>query len=120
MPLCEELSVEMRDETGGRETLVARMVAGYGAVRESFKSKVHLSPDDYRVDVSYLEGPFRYLKNRWAFRPVAGGCEIDFYIDYEFRSAMLGLLVGSMFDRAFRKFAAAFEDRAREIYGTCN
>ena len=62
-------------------------------------------------------GPFRYLENRWLFRTASSGSEIDFHINYEFRNFALGLLMGAMFDRAFRKFTTAFEERAREIYG---
>jgi coenzyme Q-binding protein COQ10 len=66
----------------------------------------------------YLDGPFKYLTNEWRFEPRDnGGCEVCFFIDYEFKSRVLGALMGSMFDRAFRMFAEAFEKRAREIYG---
>jgi coenzyme Q-binding protein COQ10 len=58
------------------------------------------------------------MQNRWHFRPVdATSCEVEFFIDYEFRSRTLGLLMGSMFDAAFRRFAAAFEARADRVYG---
>ncbi|MEJ2118554.1 MAG: SRPBCC family protein, partial [Alphaproteobacteria bacterium] len=77
-----------------------------------------LDRENQIIRVKYLDGPFSFLENRWAFN--ASGetsCEIDFKISYEFRSKMLGTLMGAVFDRAFRKFAAAFETRADKIYG---
>lgn len=117
LPLCEDLKLVSRDESKGAPVLIATMVAGYKAIREHFTTRVTLYPDEPKVRVEYLDGPFQHLENRWLFRPVPGGCEVDFYINYEFRSRMLGLLVGALFDKAFRRFAEAFEDRARKVYG---
>ena len=69
------------------------------------------------IAVAYLDGPFTHLDNRWRFRDVAGGSEIHFYIDYAFRSRVLGLVMGAVFDKAVRKYTQAFEERARAIYG---
>ena len=98
--------------------LVADMTVGYKAIRETFTSQVHLKPDELTIDVKYLDGPFRYLTNGWRFEARSrGGSVVHFYIDYEFKSRMLGALMGAMFDRAFRMFADAFEKRADIIYG---
>jgi coenzyme Q-binding protein COQ10 len=117
LPLCEGLTLQSREEKGDRTILVASMTAGYKAIREQFTTRVTLLPAEHKVLVEYLDGPFRRLENTWLFRPIPGGCDVDFYIDYEFRSAMLGILVGALFDRAFRHFSEAFEMRARAIYG---
>jgi coenzyme Q-binding protein COQ10 len=118
VPLCESLRVRRRSQSGeGIETLVADMSVGYKAIRESFTSRVTLDRARLRIDVEYVDGPFRYLENRWIFRSASSGSEIDFHISYEFRNFALGLLMGAMFDRAFRKFTTAFEERAGEIYG---
>jgi coenzyme Q-binding protein COQ10 len=71
-----------------------------------------------RILVEYIDGPFSHLENKWTFIDLEDGrCEIGFSISYEFASRTLGLLMGAMFDTAFRKFAEAFEKRADEIYG---
>jgi coenzyme Q-binding protein COQ10 len=93
------------------------MTVGYKAIRETFTSRVTLDPGRLRILVEYVDGPFRHLENRWTFRPAEGGCEVEFFITYEFRSFALGMLMGTMFDRAFRKFSEAFERRADEVYG---
>ncbi len=63
-------------------------------------------------------GPFQRLDNRWGFRPAAGGCDVDFFISYTFKSLMLQALVGSLFDRVFRRYTRAFEERAHRVYGS--
>lgn len=119
LPLCESLRV-LRDADGpdGTKIRVAEMGVGYKAIRERFTTRVTLDPQNRKITAEYIDGPFRHLENRWSFREGAnGGCEVDFFITYEFKSRTLGLLMGSMFDRAFRKFTDAFEGRATAIYG---
>ena len=97
--------------------LVADMTVAYKLVRESFASRVTLDRPNLQILVEYLEGPFSQMENRWTFHPTGERtCEVEFFISYEFRSRTLGLLMGAMFDAAFRRFAAAFERRADLIY----
>ena len=117
LPLCEALHVrEQTTDGNGREVLVADMTCGYKAIRETFTSRVTLDRDNKQILVAYIDGPFRYLDNTWSFVKREFGSRVDFDIEYEFKSRMLGLLVGGLFDKAFRKFATAFEARAGEIY----
>ena len=118
LPLCEALSVRSRKERDGKVLLVADMTVGYKAIRETFTTQVLLNRDERIIDVKYIDGPFKYLDNRWRFEAATNGCDVRFFIDYEFKSRILGALMGSMFDRAFRMFAEAFEKRADAIYGT--
>lgn len=118
LPMCEALAVRSRREREGITLLVADMTVGYKAIRETFTSQVVLRPDKNLIDVRYVDGPFRHLENRWTFKAADdGGCLVHFHIEYEFKSRILGAVMGAMFDRAFRKFAEAFEKRADEIYG---
>ena len=118
LPLCEDLRVMRRVQSGeGIETLVAAMTVGYKAIRETFTTRVTLDDPRLKIHVEYVEGPFKYLENRWTFRETPTGCDVEFYINYEFKSFALGILMGSVFDKAFRKFTEAFEERADEIYG---
>ena len=119
LPLCEALTVRSRKEREGRTVLVADMTVGYKAIRETFTTQVLLNPAERAIDVKYIDGPFRYLDNRWRFEALPdGGCSVHFFIDYEFKSRILGALMGSMFDRAFRMFTSAFEKRADAVYGS--
>ncbi|MGC1578302.1 MAG: type II toxin-antitoxin system RatA family toxin [Beijerinckiaceae bacterium] len=118
LPLCERLKVRSRvPGEGGRETLIADMSVGYKAIHETFTSKVTLDREKLKIMVAYLDGPFRALDNLWSFKPNGEGCLVEFFISYEFKSRMLSMVMGAMFDRAFRKFASAFEKRAEVVYG---
>jgi coenzyme Q-binding protein COQ10 len=119
VPLCRELKVRQRNaQSEGVDVVIADMTVAYKLVRETFRSRVLLDKPNLQILVEYLEGPFSHMENRWSFRPAGeDSCEVEFVIDYEFRSRTLGLLMGAVFDAAFRRFAVAFERRADEVYG---
>jgi coenzyme Q-binding protein COQ10 len=119
VPLCSALKVRSRTpKDEGVEVLVADMTVAYKMVRETFTSRVTLDRPKLAILVEYLNGPFSRLQNRWTFRPDGeAACDVEFFIDYEFKSRVLAMLMGAMFDAAFRKFATAFEQRADKIYG---
>src|SRR5271156_2906038 len=119
VPLCRALRVRSRTrDAAGREVIVADMTVAYKLVGEAFTSRVTLDRPKLEILVEYLEGPFQKMNNRWSFRPTGDkACEVEFFIAYEFRSRTLGLLMGAMFETAFRRFSTAFERRADEVYG---
>lgn len=119
VPLCRSLQVRQRTADGeGREVIVADMTVAYKLIHETFTSRVTLDRKKLEILVEYLEGPFRKMNNRWRFQPAeAAGCDVEFFIIYEFRSRTLGVLMGAMFETAFRRFSAAFERRADHVYG---
>jgi coenzyme Q-binding protein COQ10 len=119
VPLCQSLRVRKRTPAEvGIEILIADMTVAYKLIRETFTSKVMLDRPRLQIVVQYLDGPFKRMENRWNF--VSTGekrCDVEFSIDYEFKSRMLGLVMGAMFETAFRKFSSAFEQRADQVYG---
>ncbi|MFK5978524.1 MAG: type II toxin-antitoxin system RatA family toxin [Rhizobiaceae bacterium] len=118
LPLCSGLQILSQREKHGRTILTADMTVAYKLLRETFTSQVILNQEDLQIDVKYINGPFRYLDNRWNFTDVdEGKCEISFAIDYEFKSKMLGAVMGAMFEIAFGRFTTAFEERANKVYG---
>lgn len=124
VPLCAGLRVKKRSEAKGQLHLVADMSIGYKAIRESFTSKAICDPKTMEIHVQYVDGPFKHLRNRWKFTNIepregtGNCCRVEFEIEYEFKSRALALLMGSVFDVAFRSFAEAFEKRAFAIYGS--
>jgi coenzyme Q-binding protein COQ10 len=119
VPLCRSLKIRQRTPgPDGTEIVVADMTVSFKLVREAFTSRVTLDRPNLKILVEYLQGPFSNLENRWTFEPKSdNACEVGFYLTYEFKSRMLALLMGTMFDTAFQRFAAAFERRADMIYG---
>lgn len=119
VPLCESLNVRGRKVMGyGREVLVADMTVAYKLVRETFTTKVTFDRESSKILVEYLDGPVSELENLWTFKRIdEKTTEVMFHLTYEFKSRTFAALMGAVFDRAFRKFAFAFEERANEIYG---
>ena len=106
-----------RIRTREGDVIHADLVIGYKMFRERFSSKVLLDRP-LRVDVAYSNGPFKYLANHWLFESAEGGCIIDFYVDFEFRSRLMRKMIGVLFNEAVRRMVAAFETRAKALYGT--
>jgi coenzyme Q-binding protein COQ10 len=118
VPLCTGLRVRSRTPKGDTNVIVAVMTVAYKVISQTFTSRVTLDKPNLVILVEYLDGPFSRLQNRWTFRPTGdNACEVEFFIDYEFKSRTLAMLMGAMFDTAFRKFAVAFEQRADAVYG---
>jgi coenzyme Q-binding protein COQ10 len=119
VPLCRSLKIRQRmPKPDGTEIVIADMTVAFKLVREGFTSRVTLDRPNLKILVEYLEGPFSNLENRWTFEPKAdAACDVGFFLSYEFKSRMLAALMGTMFDAAFQRFAAAFEKRADVVYG---
>jgi coenzyme Q-binding protein COQ10 len=119
VPLCHSLKIRQRKpKPNGTEIVVADMTVSFKLVRESFTSEVVLDPPNLKIAARYLRGPFSSLENRWIFEPKSETeCDVGFYLAYEFKSRMLAMLMGAMFDTAFARFSAAFEKRADAVYG---
>jgi len=111
LPWCVGARIRSRSET----ELVADLTIGFGPFRETFTSRVSLERPD-RIKVVYENGPFRYLNNQWVFRPHEQGTELDFFVDFEFRSRILQAAIGVVFNEAVRRMVGAFHKRARDLY----
>jgi coenzyme Q-binding protein COQ10 len=109
-------AVRVRSDT--ETEMVADLIVGFKALRESFTSRVHkVRPGE--VDIDYLEGPLKHLHNHWRFKPDGeGGVFVEFSVDFAFKSHLFEMLAGQMFDKALRKMIGAFEARADALYGT--
>ena len=119
VPLCDGMKVRSRTDKGeGVTVMVAAMTVAYKMIRQTFTSRATVDKTNLKILVEYLDGPFSRMQNRWTFTATGDNtCEIDFYIDYEFKSRTFGMLMGAVFDTVFRKMSAAFEKRADEVYG---
>ncbi|KPP96680.1 MAG: type II toxin-antitoxin system RatA family toxin [Erythrobacter sp.] len=109
--------IATRIRSDSETEMIADMVVGFKAIRESFTSRV-LKRRPKEIEVIYLDGPLSDLDNVWTFRPLdEHSCEIDFAVDFTFKNKLFERIAGQYFDRAFRKMVTAFETRADELYG---
>ncbi|MCB1971727.1 MAG: type II toxin-antitoxin system RatA family toxin [Geminicoccaceae bacterium] len=114
LPWCKACRITRRE---GETVFFADLIIAFKVFRERFTSKVKLVPKS-GIDVEYIDGPFRYLNNHWRFEPAGeGGCHVDFFVDFEFRSRVLQGLIGLLFEEAVRRMVSAFETRAEQLYG---
>ena len=104
-------------QNGGSLVMEADLVISFKLFRERFGSRVVLWPEAKRIDTEYLEGPFRHMRSNWVFRDVEGGCEVEFFVDFEFRNRLLQSAAGLFFYEAMQRVVRAFEARARELHG---
>ena len=118
VPLCQALKIRQRNaKPDGTEIIVADMTVSFKLTSQTFTSRVTLDRPNRKILVEYVSGPFSSLENRWTFEPRGCDCEVTFFIAYEFKSRMLAILMGTMFDTAFARLSSAFEKRADAIYG---
>lgn len=107
----------MRVRKDGPEETLADMIVGFKGLRETFTSRVaKVRPSEIHVD--YIEGPLKYLRNDWRFRPDGDGCLVDFAVDFQFKNRVFEMLAGQVFGMALRRMIGAFEDRAKALYGS--
>lgn len=118
LPLCESLKITSKKDYGLESELIATMGIGYKSIHEKFTTKVRLQPHQNKIQVTHLEGPFRHLENNWHFHAqMPKSTNVHFDLEYEFNSRLFSILMGGVFDRAFRHFAENFEKRAYSVYG---
>ena len=117
LPWCVGTRVKEQAQEEGNEVILADMVIGYKVFRETFSSKVICQKPD-RIDVTYFNGPFKYLNNHWIFEAQENGeCLIDFYVDFEFKSRLFQAAIGAVFNEAVKMMISSFEKRADALYG---
>jgi coenzyme Q-binding protein COQ10 len=118
LPWNSAARIRSRTPIPDGEVLEADLVISFKVFRERFTSRVTLWPDRKRIDTEYIDGPFRHMRSNWTFRDLdTGGCEVDFFVDFEFRNALLQGIIGVVFNDAMQRVVRAFERRAAVLYG---
>ena len=117
LPWCAAARIRSVTPQGDAREMLADLVISFKVFRERFGSRVLLRDGDQAIDTEYLDGPFKFLKSTWDFKDVEGGCEVSFFVDFEFRNVILQKAIGLVFNEAMHRIVAAFEARAAELYG---
>lgn len=117
LPWTAAARIRSTEDKGDHTEMLADLVVSFKVFRETFGSRVLLWPEAMKIDTEYLDGPFKHMKSNWAFKDVEGGCEVSFYVDFEFRNRLLQGAAGMFFYEAMQRIVRAFERRAAELYG---
>ena len=100
-----------------KNNINADLIVGFKVYREVFKSNIFLDKNNFEIKVNYMEGPFKHLNNNWKFKKKEDGCEVDFYVEFEFNTRLLNSVLDIFFSDAVKKMVFAFEERADILYG---
>ncbi|MHA3915865.1 type II toxin-antitoxin system RatA family toxin [Halovulum sp. GXIMD14793] len=117
LPWCSGARILKRHGGPEGEVVEADLIVSFKVFREKFGSRVTLFPKAQRIEVVYIDGPFKKMDSHWAFAAHEQGCEVTFFVDFEFRSRTLQALIGVVFNQAMQRIVAAFEKRAAALYG---
>ncbi len=118
LPWCAAARVRQTTQVEDHEVMEADLVISFKVFRERFGSRVTLWPEQMKIGTEYIDGPFRYMESTWQFRDVDGGCEVHFFVDFEFRNRVLQGVIGVVFNDAMQRIVRAFERRAAALYGS--
>ena len=115
LPWCKSARIIER----GDGYVIADLTIGYKMMTATYRSKVKFTPS--RIDIEYVEGPFKKLHNHWQFKPLSDdSCEVEFFIDFEFKSSVFQHMIELLFSEAVKVMVGAFEKRAKVVYGAIN
>ncbi len=118
LPWCSAARIRQRVQNGESEILDADLVISFKVFREKFGSRVTLWENMHKIDTEYLDGPFKYMQSNWSFSDTDEGCDVEFFVDFEFKNAILQRIIGVVFNEAMQRIVRAFETRAAVLYGS--
>ena len=111
LPWCVDARITQRDA----DYLIADVTAGYLFLTETYTSKVTYDPY-YAIQAEYIKGPFKHLINCWEFLPHPQGCELKFYVDFEFSNGFFNKLANHVLIEVTERMVASFITRAQQTY----
>lgn len=118
LPWTAGARIRSVEDKGDHSVMLADLVISFKVFRESFGSRVTLWPERQQIDTSYIDGPFKHLDSTWRFEEVQGGCNVEFEVDFEFKSKLLQGAAGMFFNEAMTRVVRAFEERAQVLYAS--
>ena len=96
--------------------LDADLIIGFKIYKEVYSSQILLDYTNYKITVDYKDGPFQHLNNYWIFKDNPEGCEVEFMVDFKFKSNFLQSIMETLFTEAVLRMVKAFENRADQLY----
>lgn len=116
LPWCKAARIRKSETIENQLIMDADLVIAFAAFREKFGSHVVADRKAKTIHVDYLDGPFRNLEFDWKFVSEKRGTDVQFAVEFEFRSRILQTAIGQVFDLAMSRVMGAFESRAATLY----
>ena len=116
IPWCLKGEIHSKNDKGDKIEIKADLTIGKSFFNETFKSFVIYEKLTDSIYVTNIEGPLKYLENKWFFKQMGNNSEVDFHVDFELKNKILNLLMIKSFDIGLKKIADAFEKRANDLF----
>jgi coenzyme Q-binding protein COQ10 len=116
VPYCIDAKVHEKNDTGNFINIIADLTIGKGSFKDTYKSDVKFNKKNNSIYVTNIDGPLKYLNNKWTFEDHKEGTEIYFDVDFEIKNKFLNILMTTSFQYGLDKIADAFQDRANKLF----
>jgi len=116
VPWCLNGKIYSKIDKGNKIEIIADLTIGKSFFNETYKSFVIYDKSLDSVNVTNMDGPLKYLENKWTFKQIGENSEVDFYVNFELKNRILNILMNKSFNIGLNKIADAFEKRAIELF----
>ena len=116
VPWCLGGKIHSKNVKENKLEITADLTIGKSFFNETYKSFVIYEKSTDSIHVTNMDGPLKYLENKWFFKKKGENSEIDFHVDFELKNNILNILMVKSFDKGLKKIADAFENRAMELF----
>jgi len=116
VPFCLDAKIHERKEQGDLLLIVADLTIGKGPFKDTYKSDVKFNKKEDSIYVTNLDGPLKYLENKWQFKEENKITEVSFEVDFELKNRFLNIVMTKSFQFGLDKIADAFQKRAEELF----
>ena len=117
VPFCLGSKIYEKKDKGDQLLIIADLTIGKGPFKDTYKSDVKFNKKEDSIYVTNLEGPLKYLENKWQFKEDNNLSEVLFEIDFELKNDFLNIIMTKSFQFGLDKIADAFEKRAEDLFG---
>ncbi len=116
VPFCLDSRVYEKKNKGNLLLIIADLTIGKGPFKDTYKSDVKYNKIENSIYVTNLDGPLKYLENKWHFKEESGFTEVSFDVDFELKNDFLNIVMTKSFQFGLEKIADAFQKRAEELF----
>ena len=116
VPYCIDAKIYKKNDMGDFVNIIADLTIGKGLFKDTYKSDVKFNKKNNSIFVTNIDGPLKYLDNKWTFEDHKEGTEIYFDVDFEIKNKFLNILMTASFQYGLEKIADAFQKRANQLF----
>ncbi len=116
VPFCLGAKIYDKKTQDNLLLIVADLTIGKGPFKDTYKSDVKFNKKEDSIYVTNIDGPLKYLENKWFFKENNNITEVSFDVDFELKNHFLNIIMTKSFQFGLEKIADAFEKRADGLF----